>query len=416
MSVYALQSVAGLGVFCALAWLVSENRRAFPWRLVAVGLLLQFALALFLLKVPVARSVLFALNGVVEALSEATQAGTALVFGYMGGGPAPFDVTAPEHAFILGFQALPLVLVISALSALFWHWRILAWVTRGFAWALEKTMRLGGAVGFGTAANVFLGMVEAPLLIRPYFEKLTRSELFMLMSVGLATVAGTVIVLYAAIVGPVIEGALGQIITASLISLPAAILMAQIMVPGDEVTETGRVEADLGYHSAMDAVTQGTAQGLALLLNIIAMLLVLTALVALVNIVLGTLPDVGSGPLTLQRMLGWIFAPLVWLMGVPAGESLTAGQLMGTKTILNEFLAYLEFARLPEEALSPRADMIMLYAMCGFANLGSVGIMIGGLTTLVPSRRQEIIGLSMKALVAGTLATSMTGAVIGILN
>jgi len=416
MSIYALQSIGGLAAFCALAWALSEDRRRFPWRMVLTGIALQFAIALFLLEVPPARAVLLALNGVVAALSDATQAGTELVFGYMGGGPAPFEVTEPQHAFVLGFQALPLVLVISALSALLWYWRILAWVTKGFAWALEKTLGLGGAVGFGTAANVFLGMVEAPILIRPYFERLSRSELFMLMSVGLATVAGTVIVLYAAVIGPVIEGALGQIITASLISLPAAILMAKIMVPGEEVTEAEKIDLDLGYKSAMDAVTQGTMQGLTLLLNIIAMLLVLTALVAILNIVLGLLPDVGATPLTLQRMLGWVFAPLVWLMGVPWSEAMTAGQLMGTKTILNEFLAYLDFAKLPEDALSPRSDIIMLYAMCGFANLGSIGIMIGGMTVLAPNRREEIVSLAMKALVAGTLATSMTGAVMGVLS
>lgn len=418
MTLYPLQSAFGLAFIIALAWAFSENRRAFSLRTVAVGLAVQIALALLLLKVPVSQDALLALNGVMDALTEATKAGTGFVFGYVGGGAAPFETTAPHNSFILAFQALPLVLVMSALSALFWYWRILGWVTRGFGYILQKTMGIGGTVGLASAANAFVGMVEAPLLIRPYLEKLSRAEFFMTMTVGLATVSGTVLVLYASIITPVVPGALGQILVASLISLPAGILVARLMVPeehGARPTGIGDDVPLLEYQSSMDAVTRGTFEGLQLLLNIMAMLIVMVALVALANIVLALFPEVWGAPLTLQRILGWVFSPLVWAMGIPAEEMHLAGQLMGTKTILNEFIAYLDLAALPEGALSERSTFIMVYALCGFANFGSVGILIGGLTSLVPSRRLEIVTLGTRALVSGTLATSMTGAVVGLI-
>lgn len=419
MNLLAVQSAFGLMVLSGLAWALSEDRSQRPWRLIATSFGIQIAIALLLTRVPVAREAMIALNGIVDTLMSATNKGTAFVFGYVGGGAAPFDVTQPQNAFVLGFQAIPLVLVISALSALLWYWRILPLVTRGFSFLLQRSFGLGGAVGFGTAANIFLGMVEAPLLIRPYMARLTRSELFVLMTVGLATVAGTVIVLYAFILSSVLEGAMGQILTASLISLPAAVLVAKLMVPDrpGEVPTDGEVSAkDLGYQSSMDAITRGTLDGLQLFLNIIAMLLVLVALVALANILLGLLPDVSGAPLTLERILGWFFAPLVWCMGVPWAEAATAGQLMGTKTVLNEFIAYLNLTGLPDGALSERSRLIMIYGLCGFANFGSVGIMIGGLSAIVPDRRKEITDLAMKALIGGTLAASMTGAVIGLVS
>ncbi len=419
MSLPMMQSALGLLILTMIAWGLSEDRSQRPWRLVATSLGLQIAIALLLTRVPFAREALIALNGVVDTLMAATNKGTAFVFGYVGGGDAPYDVIQPQHAFVLGFQAIPLVLVISALSALLWYWRVLPLVTRGFSILLQRSFGLGGAVGFGTAANIFLGMVEAPLLIRPYMARLTRSELFVLMTVGLATVAGTVIVLYAFILSSVLEGAMGQILTASLISLPAAVLVAKLMVPGgvaEEPTDGQVTAGDLGYQSSMDAITRGTLDGLQLFLNIIAMLIVLVALVALANILLGLLPSVADAPLTLERILGWVFAPLVWCMGIPWTEAAMAGQLMGTKTVLNEFIAYLNLTGLPEGALSDRSRLIMIYGLCGFANFGSVGIMIGGLSAIVPERRKEITELAMKALIGGTLAASMTGAVIGLVS
>jgi CNT family concentrative nucleoside transporter len=369
---------------------------------------------LLLLKVPPARNALFALNGVVDALMAATKAGTSFVFGFVGGGNAPYAITNAANGSSFAFTILPLVIVISALAALLWHWRILPAIVGAFAWGLRKTMGIGGAVGLGSAATVFLGMIEAPLLIRPYLAKLSRAELFMLFSVGLATVAGTVFVLYATILQPVIPGALGHILVASFMSLPAAILIARIMIPGGAQTEAVAAP-EFKYRSSMDAIARGTEDGLRLWLGIVAMLLVIIALVALADIILGHLPDFAGSAITLERIFGWIFAPVVWLFGVPWSESATAGSLMGQKIVLNEFVAYLKLAALPAGALDARSRLIMLYAMCGFANFGSVGIMIAGVSALVPERRDEIVPLAMRALLSGAMASGLTGAMIGLL-
>jgi len=409
-----LQSAFGICVVVALAWVLSEDRHAFPWRTVAAGLALQAGLAWLLLKVPAARDGLLALNGAVDALTGATRAGTSFVFGFVGGAAPPFAVTNPGGLVSFAFGILPLVIVISALSALLWHWRILQVVVRALAFALRKLMNIGGAVGLGSAATIFLGMVEAPLLIRPYLGRLTRAELFILMTVGLASVAGTVFFLYASILRNVVPGALGHILIASMMSLPSAILVARIMVPGQAGVPT-TAESDLRYRSSMDAVARGTEDGLKIYLQILAMLIVMVALVALADALLKNLPWVSGAPLSLERIFGWLFAPLVWLFGVPWREAATAGSLMGAKTILNELIAYLDLAALPRGALDPRATLIMVYAMCGFANLGSVGIMIAGMSTLMPERRDEIVPLAMRAVVSGTLASGLTGAMIGLL-
>ena len=415
MSLVQLQSALGLAVLTAVAWVLSEDRRAVSLRNIGAGLGLQIGLAAALLEFAPARNALFSLNGVVDALTQATTAGTSFVFGYVGGGQPPFQVANPNNLTSLAFQALPLVLVISALSALLWHWRVLPVIVRGFAFVLQKTLSIGGAVGLGSASTVFLGMIEAPLLIRPYLAKLTRAELFILFTVGLSTVAGTVMVLYASVLSPVVPGALGHILVASIISLPAAIMTARLMVPGASPTEAG-AHAAVEYRSSMDALARGTEDGLKLYLGIVAMLLVFVALVALADIMLAHGPVVAGAPLTVERVFGWAFAPVVWLYGVPWNEAATAGALLGTKTILNEFIAYLKLAALPDGALDPRARLIMLYGMCGFANFGSVGILIAGVAGMAPERRDEIVPLALRALVSGTIASGMTGAVIGMLT
>lgn len=409
-----LQSAFGICVIVALAWLLSEDRRAFPWRTVIAGLVLQAVLAMLLLKVPLARDGLLALNGAVDSLTDATKAGTSFVFGLVGGGAPPFAVTNPVGMVSFAFQILPLVIVISALSALLWHWRILPVIVNAFAFVLRKLLGIGGAVGLGSAATIFMGMVEAPLLIRPYLSRLTRSELFMLMSVGLATVAGTVFFLYASILKDTVPGALGHILIASMMSLPAAILISRIMVPGEAGVATDS-QSDLKYRSSMDAVARGTEDGLKIYLQIMAMLIVMVALIALADTILKNLPWVWGAPLSLERIFGWLFAPVVWLFGIPWQQAVTAGSLMGIKTILNELVAYLHLAALPKGALDPRSTLIMVYAMCGFANLGSVGIMIAGMSTLIPDRRDEIVPLAMRAIVSGTMASGLTGAMIGLL-
>lgn len=410
-----LQSAFGLAVFIFIAWLASEDRRSPPWRVILAGVLLQVALAVLLIKLPAARLLFEWLGAGVVALQDATRAGTGFVFGYLGGGDLPFTEISPGRSFVLAFQALPLVLIVGALTALFYYWRVLPGLVRVFSRVLERTMGINGASGIAAAANVFIGMIEAPLLIRPYLAKLDRSDLFLVMSCGMATIAGTVLVLYAYILRDVIADPAGHLLTASLMNAPAAIVMAKVMIPGPGagVAETLDIPRS-GDESAMDAIARGTIEGAGLLINVIAMLIVLVALVHLSNAAIGLLPEVMGAPLSLQRMLGWLMAPFVWLTGIPWAEAATAGGLMGIKTILNELLAYVELAGLPADALSDRSRLIMSYALCGFANLGSLGIMIGGLATIVPERRAEIAGLGMKSLLAGTLATLSTGAVVGI--
>jgi CNT family concentrative nucleoside transporter len=378
-------------------------------------MLLTFGLGLVLLKAPFVKDVFLALSDALNALEKATRDGTALVFGFLGGGPLPFAETYPGASFVLAFRALPLVLVVSALSALLFYWRVLPWIVRGFSFLLQKTMGVGGAIGLSSAANVFVGMVEAPLLVKPYLGSMSRGELFILMSCGMATVAGTVMALYASILLNTVPGALGHVLIASIISTPAAIAISVLMVPPDAPATEGKLVSQTAT-SSMDAVTRGTLDGVQLLINIVAMLVVLVALVSLANQILGLLPDVAGAPVTLQRVLGIAMAPLVWIMGIPWSEATTAGALMGTKTVLNELLAYIDLARLPADALSERSRLMMTYALCGFANFGSLGIMIGGLATMAPERRDEIVSLGGKTIVSGTLATCIAGSVVGILH
>ncbi len=409
-----LQSALGIVVIVALAWLLSEDRRAVSLRMILGGLLLQAVMGLLLLKLRPVREALFGLNGVVGALTEATHAGTGFVFGFLGGGPPPFAVAQPGNLITLAFGILPLIMVITALSALLWHWRILPLIVGAMAVVLRRTLGIGGAVGLGAAATVFLGNVEGAVVVRPYLARMTRTELFILMAVGMAVIAGSVFVLYATILKPVLPGALGHLLVASMMSLPAGIMLARVMVPGSADTDhTG--ETGHAYRSSMDAVADGTEAGLRIYLQVIAMLIVTVALVSLANSVLSYLPPVLGAPLTLERMLGWLFAPLVWLYGVPWREAPLAGSLLGMKVVLTELYAYLQMAKLPPGALDPRSTQIMVYSMCGFANLASVGILIAGMSALLPERRDEIVPLALKALVAGALASGLTGCMIGLL-
>jgi CNT family concentrative nucleoside transporter len=410
-----LQALLGIFVFLGIAWAVSEKRKQVRLSAIALGVLVQFAIAGMLLYVPFFKKFFLRLNDVVLLLEAATKDGTAFVFGYIGGGTPPFMVTDAGSNFVLAFQALPLVLVIGALSALLFHWKILSYIVKGLSVVLQKTLNIGGALGLGASTTIFLGMVEAPLVIKPYLRKMTRSELFSLMTVGMACIAGTVMFLYATILAPVIPEALGHILVASFIHVAAAITIARIMVPETGEETAGSLIPERTTTSSMDAVVRGTMDGLSLLLNIAAMLIVMVALVHIANVLVGMLPAVGGQPLTLQRILGFIMSPVVWLFGIPWAQAQTAGFLMGTKTILNELLAFISMSQLPAGALDARSRIIMVYALTSFANFGSLGILIGGLGSLEPERRNEVVGLGMKAILAGTLATCMTGAVIGIL-
>jgi concentrative nucleoside transporter, CNT family len=413
-----LQSLLGVVAILGFAWAISENRRAVPWRPVLVGLAATFLLALLMLRVPQVKVAFEWINDAVNSLAAATRAGTAFVFGYIGGGPLPFELKTPGAEFILAFQALPVVLVISVVSSLLFYWRIMPPIVRAFSWALEKTLDVGGAAGLSTAASTFVGQVEAPLFIRPYLAQLTRSEMFIVMTGGMARIAGTVFVLYATILGPFIPDAAGHILVCSVLGAPAAIFISLLMVPDPAEKHTGGSlgGVEQSAKSTMDAIVKGTGSGLELLLNIVAMLIVFVALVYLANAILGLLPDFLGAPLTLQRALGWIMAPVCWLLGIPWSQAVTAGGLMGIKTILNELVAYLQLAALPADALDPRSRLIMLYALCGFANFGSLGIMIAGLSTMCPEKRDEVISLGLKSIVSGTLTTCLLGAIVGVLT
>lgn len=411
-----LQGVLGLAAFCGIAWLLSQDRSRVRWRAPLIGIALQFLLAALLLYLPGMRKFFAGINLIIDALQQATDAGSTFVFGFLGGGLPPFSVDHPEHSFILAFRALPIVLVLSALTSVLVYWRVLPAVVNVFARLLERSLKIGGAVGFGAAATVFLGMIEAPLLIRPYLRRLTASELFILMTTGMATIAGTVLVLYASLLADVIPDAGGHLLIASLISVPAAVTFALIMVPENDQPTNGTWIPPRGATSAIDALAKGTQAGLGLVVQIAAMLLVLVALVHLINSGLAALlPDFRGAPISLERMAGYVMAPLAWLMGIPWHEATAAGRLLGIKTVLNELIAYVELSRTGVTSFSPRSRLILTYALCGFANFGSLGIMIGGLGQMLPARRELVIRLGPRAIIAGTLATLSTGAVIGLL-
>ena len=409
------QSLVGIALTLLICWVLSEDRKRVPWRLAIGALLVQLGLILLLFGLPAARSVVVGISATVDALGAATAQGTQFVFGYLGGGAQPYLVENPQGLFVFAFQVLPLILVISALSALLWHWGILKLIIRGFGILFERTMGMGGASATATAANIFVGMVETPIIIRAYLDKLTRSELFLMMVVGLATVAGSTMVAYATILKDVLPNAAAHVLVASVVSAPAGVLLARLMVP--EKKGEGGVNVDytslLKYESSIDAISKGVADGLMVVLNISAILIVFVALVAIGNALLGLAPDVAGAPLTLERILGVAFAPLAWSLGIDWAESGKAGYLLGVKLMLTEFIAFIQLGAVPEGEMTERTRMILTYALCGFANVGSVGITVTGMGVLMPERRAEISSLVWKALVAGFLATCMTAAVVG---
>jgi concentrative nucleoside transporter, CNT family len=422
------QSLVGLVVIPLIAWALSERRGALPpahlVRIVGAGVTLQLVIAAAMLNISASRAAFDWAGGLVASLQSATNAGMRLVFGYLAGGPTPFETVRPETSFILAFQALPVILVISALSKLLYHWGLLQPIVRAVGKVLQRTLGVTGPVGTSAAANIFVGMVEAPLLVRPYLAAMSRSGLFATMTVGMAGVAGTVLALYATILEPILPGAAGHLIVASVISVPAALMLSALMVPDTakpadapaEAETSGDIVIENPPHSSMDAVAQGTREGIELLVSVTAMLIVAVALVALANQLLAFVSAPLGVALTFERMLGWVFAPLAWVIGIPWSECVQAGTLLGVKTVLNELVAYLQMSALPAEALSPRSRLMLAYALCGFANLGSLGILIGGMVAMVPARRAEIVSLGAKTLISGTLATLMTAAVVGLMT
>ena len=415
-SLLNLQSLLGLAVIIGVCWALSEKRGAFPWRLAIGAVAVQALLVLLVFGVPGAEIGLKAITDSVDALSAATRSGAQFIFGYLAGGEQPYVVQNQPALFVFAFEVLPLILVISALSALLWHWKILKWITRGFGFIFQKSMGLGGASALAVAANIFLGMIESPIVIRAYLDKLTRSEVFLMMVVGLATVAGSTMVAYAVILGPVLSNAAGHVLVASIVSAPAGVLLARILIP-EEPGQGGAFadySSDLKYDSAVDAISKGTSDGLMVVLNISAILIVFVALVSLVNIILGNFWLFGE-PLSAERILGVIFAPVAWLTGVAWADAPEAGRLLGVKLTLTEFVAFIQLGAVPEGEISERTRMILTYALCGFANIGSVGITVTGLSILMPDRREMVLGLVWKALAAGFMATLMSASIVGAL-
>lgn len=407
-----------------LAWAMSEDRNGRPsikWVMGALGL--QLALALLIVRVPFVWDLMTFANEGVAAIERATLDGSAYMFGYLGGADLPFEVKqGAQPPLVIAFQILPLVIVFSALAALLWHWGVLRWLVKGLSLLLQRTLGVSGVVGLSGGANMFLGVVESPLVVRAYFAKMSRAELFQVMVLAMATISGAILILYATTLRETVPDAVGHMISASLVSLPAALLIAKLMVPGDpgdEATQTDEGsdgEEGLQYESSIDAIVKGTMDGMQLFLAVIAVIIVVFALVSLTDQMLSLLPLVGDEPLTLKRIFGWVFAPFMWLIGVPWSEAQAAGGLMGTKAILNEYVAYLELAALPEDTFGERSLLIVTYAMCGVANLASVGLLVSTIGTLCPERRAEAAGLGMKSWIAGNIATAMTGAWIGLVT
>jgi len=409
--VIRLQALLGVAGFLLVAWGASDRRSAVRWRRVGGAAALQALLTVALLRLPGVADLLLALNSVVVLLEEATASGAQFVFGYLAGAPAPFPETDTGSSFIVFFRVLPLIVVLSALSAVGFHLGVLRAAVRLLAAGLQRTLGLSGPLGFGAASSVFFGIVESPLLIGPYLAGLSRAELVALLTCGMATVAGTVMVLYASVIGPVLPGALGHIVVASLISVPAALAMAELLCPGD-IEATDVVQVSRPDATAVGALLRGTREGTAMVVDIAATILVLFACVHLVNAGLGLLP----GDPTLQSLVGAALTPALWGCGLTWEEARFAGPLMGTKTVLNEFVAYLQLAESGGGPLNERSTVTLVYALCGFANLGSVGIVVGGLGSLVPERRGELPALAARALVGGTLATLSTAAMVTLLG
>jgi len=413
------QSLVGIALILLICWGVSENRAKFPWKLAIGAMLVQAVLVFALFGLPALRNGLQGVGVVVDGLATSTQAGVAFVFGFLVGvDPQPYTLTNPAGLFVFAFRVLPVILVVCALAALLWHWKILVWITQGFGVMFERTMGLRGPPALATAATVFMGQVEGPIFIRSYLPSLSRSELFMLIAVGMACVSGSTMVAYATILHDVLPQAAAHVVTASIVSAPAGVLLARIIVPRDAAIEAVQTYDPLAakkYDSSIDALIKGTTDGLQIVLNVGATLIVFVALVAMLNKMLGAVGDQVGYQLSVEAGLGVLFAPLAWAIGVPWHDAPAAGSLLGVKLVLTEFTAFIKLGAIPVEAMDPRSRVLLTYALCGFANVASVGINLAGYSVLVPERRNEIVGMVWKAMMAGFLATCLTASVVGLL-
>ena len=413
-----LQIIIGfIGLVC-IAIPFSQNKSSINYRHIVAAIFLQVILAFALLKIPFIVQIFAYLSEGVTALQAATQEGAEFVFGYLSNSStSPFEISGTGNSMIFAFQILPLIIVISSLSALLWFWNILPLIIRAISKIFEKLFNIGGPIGLGATANIIMGQVEAPLLVRPYLSKMTEKELLILMTAGMSTVSGSIMIALVSMLAPQFPDVnlIQHLVSASILSIPAAIMYANIMIPSSEVTNFDGNSVPKVYDSSMDAITRGTRDGLDICLNVGAILIAFIALVSLLNSLLGILGGwIGISDLSLQLILGYIFFPIVWLMGVPLSETLASAELLGVKTALNEFVAYGALANLETGVLSDRSKLITLYALCGFANFSSVGILVSGISAMAPERKNDLIKVSVKALIGATLASCMTGLVIGI--
>ena len=414
-SIDNLRSLGGVVFVFAVAWALSSNRSKFPWRIVLVAVDLEVALAISMFALPPLRALLEWLTAAILGLQAATIEGAKFVFGHLAGGATPYQLTNPENSTVLAFGVLPLIIVVSALSALLWRWGVLEFACRGLGFVLRKTLGISGPLGLATGANIFLGMVEAPLIVRPYLANMSRADLFVIMTTGMATIAGTVMALYASFLYATSPDAAGHILIASFMAAPGSIAIARVMMPTVETDANIIAEkAPRLYRSSMDAFSRGVQDGVNMLIAVVAMLLAAVAFVALANMLLGQLPDVGGADLTIGRIFGWLFSPLMWMLGIPWSDALVAGELMGTKAALNELIAYLNLSQVSVDAIEPRTRLMMIYALCGFANFGSVAIMIGGLSAMCPERRDDFADLGLRSMLAGLLTNMLTASLIGL--
>jgi CNT family concentrative nucleoside transporter len=421
------RAILGLFVIVGIAWALSENRKRFPWKIVLGATAMMYFVILLLFWVPVlftqfnipgGHSIRDGLNGMnnwIDVLIAATREGTKFVFGPFIGDQTNWEKLVGSQGPIFIFQLLPLIIVIGSLSAILWHWGILKIITRGFAAVFKRTMGISGPASLSVAANIFMGQTEAPLLIKPYLKTMTRSELLIVMATGFATIAGSVLVVYVTLLRPLLPNVLIHLLTVSIIASPAAVALSLIMIPETGKSDEESTESEFKYHSTMDAFATGATDGIAIIWNIATMLIAALALVYIANAILGAVPiDFGGGKrLSLDMILGWLFAPLMYVAGVPWEEAVKAGSFVGQKTVFTEFVAFINLGNLPAAEMTERTRTLVTYAICGFANFGSMGILIGGLSIMCPERRPDFLALSWKTLFAGTLATIMAASVVG---
>ncbi len=413
-----LQIIVGFVGLVCIAIPFSQHRSSINYRYIFVAIIFQIILAFALLKIPFIVQIFAYLSDGVSSLQAATQEGAEFVFGYLSNtSVSPFESSGAGNSMIFAFQILPLIIVISSLSALLWFWNILPLIIRAISKVFEKLFNIGGPIGLAATANIIMGQVEAPLLVRPYLSKMSEKELLILMTAGMSTVSGSIMIALVSMLQPQFPdiNLIQHLVSASILSIPAAIMYANIMIPSAEVTNFDGDSVPKVYDSSMDAITRGTRDGLDICLNVGAILIAFIALVSLLNSILGIAGGwIGISDLSLQLILGYMFFPIVWLMGVPLSETLASAELLGLKTALNEFVAYGALANVEPGVLSERSKLITLYGLCGFANFSSVGILVSGISAMAPERKNDLIKVSLKALIGATLASCMTGLVIGI--